>query len=91
MSYDDDLTGAALGLNAADLGGCFDLSNPITVNRLDCNNVCHAPLNIRLIDAGQNRVTARWSKVALARGYEVLIGYEGYPNSFVNIPIRSIH
>jgi len=33
LSFEDDLTGAAMGLNANDLGGCFSLSNPITVTR----------------------------------------------------------
>ena len=89
LSYDNDLTGAALGMNASNLGGCFDLSNAITVNRLDCANTCHAPLNLRLIKAGPNRITARWAKVTQAIGYEVLIGYEGFPNSFVTIPTRS--
>ena len=33
LSFEDDLTGAAMGMNANDLGGCFSLSNPITVTR----------------------------------------------------------
>ncbi|MEO0338984.1 MAG: DNRLRE domain-containing protein, partial [Bacteroidota bacterium] len=33
LSFEDDLTGAEVGNNASQLGGCFDLSNPITVNR----------------------------------------------------------
>ena len=34
LSYEDGLTGAVVGNNALnDLSGCFDLSNPITVNR----------------------------------------------------------
>lgn len=33
LSFEDGLEGAAVGNNAADLQGCFDLSNPITVNR----------------------------------------------------------
>ena len=36
LSFGNDLGGAAAGANAADLTGCFDLSNPITVERL-CN------------------------------------------------------
>ena len=34
VSYADSLMGAEVGMNAADLMGCFDLSNPITVNRI---------------------------------------------------------
>ncbi len=33
IRFEDGLTGAAVGNNAADLDGCFDLSNPITVER----------------------------------------------------------
>jgi uncharacterized repeat protein (TIGR01451 family) len=34
LSFEDGLEGATVGANAADLSGCFDLSNPITVTRL---------------------------------------------------------
>ena len=34
LSYEDGLAGAEMGLNAADLEGCYDLSNPITVTRI---------------------------------------------------------
>nr|WP_321236706.1 hypothetical protein [uncultured Psychroserpens sp.] len=34
LRYEDDLTGAEMGMNANDLAGTFDLSNSITVNRL---------------------------------------------------------
>ena len=37
LSFEDGLMGAAVGNNAADLTGCFDLSNPITVNRTGVN------------------------------------------------------
>ena len=40
LSYEDGLTGLAVGENLADLDGCFDLSNSISVVRqtgLDCN------------------------------------------------------
>jgi hypothetical protein len=33
LRYEDGLTGAAMGQNASDLQGCFDLSNSITVTR----------------------------------------------------------
>ena len=35
LRFEDGLTGAAVGNNASDLAGCFDLSNPLTVNRVD--------------------------------------------------------
>ncbi|MEO1260752.1 MAG: T9SS type A sorting domain-containing protein [Bacteroidota bacterium] len=45
LSFEDGLQGAEVGLNANDLEGCFDLSNPITVIRVvneDCENICNA-------------------------------------------------
>ena len=33
LSFEDGLSGAEVGMNANDLEGCFDLSNPITVTR----------------------------------------------------------
>ena len=33
LTFEDGLIGAEVGANAGDLGGCFALSNPITVNR----------------------------------------------------------
>jgi len=41
MTFSDGLVGAELGLNVADLQGCYALSNPITITRLsgtDCNS-----------------------------------------------------
>ena len=45
LSFEDGLIGAEIGLNANDLSGCFDLSNPITIHRVvneDCENICNA-------------------------------------------------
>ncbi len=42
LSHEDDLTGAAIGNNANQLGGCFSLSNPIAVSRIDCTVPCSA-------------------------------------------------
>ncbi len=44
LSFEDGLQGAAVGMNANDLDGCYSLSNPITVNRFegnDCSNLCN--------------------------------------------------
>ncbi len=38
LSFSGPLTGAAIGENALDLEGCFQLSNPITVNRFGPNS-----------------------------------------------------
>ncbi|GAB5554095.1 MAG: hypothetical protein Sapg2KO_36860 [Saprospiraceae bacterium] len=40
LSFEDGLTGAAVGNNASDLMGCFDLSNPITVTRDTTGSIC---------------------------------------------------
>jgi hypothetical protein len=37
LSFEDGLEGAAVGNNAADLQGCFELSNPISVERTAVN------------------------------------------------------
>ncbi|NNF32782.1 MAG: T9SS type A sorting domain-containing protein, partial [Saprospiraceae bacterium] len=37
LSWDGDIIGAEVGANAADLQGCFSLSNFISVNRIDCS------------------------------------------------------
>ncbi len=34
LSFEGDIQGASVGANAANLQGCFSLSNPITVNRI---------------------------------------------------------
>ena len=34
LRFEDGLEGATVGANAADLAGCFDLSNPLTVERV---------------------------------------------------------
>jgi len=42
VSY-DELVGAYVGANANDLEGCFDLSNPIEVNRVSCEVETECP------------------------------------------------
>jgi hypothetical protein len=48
LSFADGLEGAAVGANAADLAGCFDLSNPLTVIR-DSGDSCVATGNLGAI------------------------------------------
>ena len=43
LSFEDGLTGATMGANAADLEGCFDLSNPISVIRNERPEVSISP------------------------------------------------
>jgi len=44
LSFDGDLGGAAVGMNASDLTGCFSLSNSLTIVReeigVDCGETC---------------------------------------------------
>ena len=40
IRYEDGLTGLEAGSNVADLEGCFDLSNPILVDRVSEGGVC---------------------------------------------------
>ncbi len=40
IRYEDGLTGLEVGMNVSDLSGCFDLSNPILVTRVDEGNPC---------------------------------------------------
>ncbi len=36
ISYADGITGLEVGANAADLSGCYELSNAITITRIEC-------------------------------------------------------
>lgn len=70
ISYEDGLTGLEVGGNAADLAGCFDLSNPIVVTRVpdvcppansDCENAIEifcddtiAGTTLNATDSGSN-------------------------------------
>ena len=40
LSFDGDISGAELGMNAADLEGCYELSNPIRVTRRTSGIAC---------------------------------------------------
>ena len=42
LSFEDGLTGAAVGMNANALQGCYSLSNPISVSRNDSGGACGA-------------------------------------------------
>lgn len=46
LSYDDGLEGLTQGANTNDFVGCYDLSNPIAVNRIDDPEVCGVPCDI---------------------------------------------
>jgi hypothetical protein len=50
LSYDGDIEGLAAGMNANDLEGCFSLSNPIAVDRVDCEMTIGAIIVINEIN-----------------------------------------
>ncbi len=55
LSFEDGLMGAVVGMNANDLVGCYDLSNPIEVTREDCtaNNLGRIVINEVIPDGNQ--------------------------------------
>ncbi|MEL6989822.1 MAG: hypothetical protein AAGK97_18585, partial [Bacteroidota bacterium] len=72
LRYNGDIVGAEVGLNAADLEGCFALSNPITVERLtgdDCPPVCMAPTEFSVTRLNGSRVLVDWNDVDFAQFY----------------------
>lgn len=81
------------GLNIDDLGAnCSAVStNFINVTKETggaCDEGCHVPRDVRLQNLNGNRWVVSWDRVDEARGYTVLVGYEGLPNSFAEVPIR---
>ena len=84
-----------VGLNIADLDlgiNCGAISsNFINVTKEiggACDEGCHVPRDVRTKNIGGNKWEITWDRVDDARGYTVLVGYEGLPNSFAAIPIR---
>jgi hypothetical protein len=74
LRYNGDLMGAEVGLNAGDLEGCYDLSNPITVVRLsgnDCQVPCAAPTVFDVTILNGNRAFVDWNPVPDAFFYYV--------------------
>ncbi len=81
------------GLNIDGLGtNCGAISsNFITITKETggaCDEGCHVPRDIRLQNLNGNKWVVSWDRVDDARGYTVLVGYEGLPNSFAEVPIR---
>ncbi|OAV44365.1 hypothetical protein A3850_007595 [Lewinella sp. 4G2] len=78
LAYGDDFTGLAVGLNADGFEGCFNLSNPITVNRLQGND-CFDPVTFNIDLNGVNQVPvpvtslATGSVTATLRGTELVV------------------
>ncbi len=84
----DGVTGVAVGNNINQLGGCFDLSNPFVLDRILCAPNCQTPLNLRYSRISSSRFAISWDAVSNARGYEILIGFEGDSRRFL-VPVRS--
>ncbi len=90
LAYDGSTTGIEVGANVDDIVGCYSLSNPITVDRIDCPaNACQSPLNLRLTRKSAQTFQLRWDRAPVhVIGYEVEIGLKDKPRSFVTIPVR---
>ena len=78
LSFEDGLTGAEVGLNAADLEGCYDLSNPVVVNRTGADGGTVATIDgeteiILDLGSGQNATVEFDSTGAVADGYVYLV------------------
>ena len=74
LSFEDGLTGAEVGANAADLEGCFSLSNPITVTRsdsADCETPCEAPADATVTVNSPTSVFIDWADITGAFIYYV--------------------
>ncbi len=78
LNFEGGLAGAEAGGNATDLMGCFDLSNPITVDRQDFEtNECDvtSSVNVESVDRLVMIPNPAWEVVRIE--YEGLIGSEG--------------
>ena len=82
----DGATGVSVGNNISQIGGCFDLSNPFILDRITCDTLCRAPLNIRVRPIGSNRYQVTWDKSPGSITYEILLGLEGESRRF-RIPV----
>jgi len=89
----EDPSSLELGINVEDLEeGCGALSaNFITIDKQTggaCDEGCHTPRDVRVSSSGRNRWSIKWDRVSEARSYTVLVGYEGVPGSFAEVPVR---
>ncbi|MEM8907116.1 MAG: T9SS type A sorting domain-containing protein, partial [Bacteroidota bacterium] len=86
LSYDGEITGLEMGMNANDLQGCFDLSNPVEVIRLtgsDCNpGLEGADLNLSI--SVDNALYSQYENVL----YTVTITNDG-PETATNITVAA--
>lgn len=73
-------------------GECSELTgNFVNVSRVtggQCDIGCHAPRDVRIRKAGEGRYKIRWDKVKEAEGYEMEIGFEGFPLSFALVELN---
>jgi len=89
----DDISNLDEGEDIEDLEeGCGSLSsNFITINKQvggECDEGCHTPRDVRIKRNGRNKWSVKWDRVSEARGYTVLVGFQGVPTSFAEVPVR---
>jgi len=101
LSYEGTLSGVEMGANANDIEGCFDLSNPVSVERSTDDSVCGitpppsipglctVPSNLKAIKINSTSYRVSWDRAPYKfKRFEIVMGFENEPNSFVTIPFR---
>ncbi len=78
--YSKDVPGAS-AIHTAGPAQVFEEEDPVVLEG------CYAPQNISIRKSGSKRVRVTWDRVPDARSYEIRIGFEGSPKSFVTIPV----
>ena len=77
IAYDEGLTGLSVDSNASNLMGCFDLSNPIRVDRVTeggpCQPDCVAPENITASQVSAARFVVDWDDPQNAWYYTIRV------------------
>ena len=95
LSYEDGLTGLAVGNNISQLEGCYDLSNQIRVVRNNSGEICeggaacNAPANIQIDVLDSRRVSIDWENVDNAAKYLVQIRFLGQTRIIAAALVRS--
>ena len=89
IASNSSTTGLVVGGNINNLGGCNDISNGISVDRITCDpDACMAPLNVAVSPQSSNSFRVTWDRpTEKVRGFEVRVGFSDQPGSFVIIPV----
>jgi len=84
LSYEDGLTGLAVGNNVSQFDGCYDLSNQVRVIRDEsgtiCDDaaaVCQTPTDIRIDVLSSRNVRIDWADIDNTERYLIQIRFQG--------------